>query len=420
MRICSAICVAFLVHCSVTALAAEVDESPLPLKPVLAFPELKFTGWESDINGKPNPLRPILLTNFGDGSNRIVVPQQQGQVHVFANRPDVKETSIFLDLSKKVVYKDNENEEGFLGLAFHPKYKENGQFFIYYNTIDAPHTCVISRFRVSKDDPNKADPKSEEELLRIPQPYWNHNGGTICFGPDGYLYVGLGDGGAGNDPHNHAQNLQSLLGKILRIDVDRKDRGLPYGIPQDNPFRDVLAPGPGGEKKPPIARPEIWALGVRNIWRMSFDRETGKLWAADVGQNLWEEINLVERGGNYGWNLRESKHVFAPNGAGIISGLIDPIWEYHHDIGKSITGGHVYRGKKLPELAGHYLYADYVSGKIWALKYDERTKSVVANRPILYDGPAMPIISFGEDEAGEVYFTIVTPKGEGIYTFAKQ
>lgn len=420
MRTSFAICTSLLFGLAGSAWAVEIDESPLPVKPVLAFPELKFTGWEPDINGRPNPLRPILLTNFGDGTNRIVVPQQQGQVHVFPNRSDVKATTVFLDLSRKVVYKDNENEEGFLGLAFHPKYQENGQFFIYYNTTEAPHTCVISRFRVSQDDPNKADPSFEEELLRIPQPYWNHNGGTICFGPDGYLYVGLGDGGAANDPHNHAQNLQSLLGKILRIDVDRKDRGLPYGIPQDNPFRDVLAPGPGGDKKPPIARPEIWALGVRNIWRMSFDRETGRLWAADVGQNLWEEINLVERGGNYGWNLREAKHVFAPTGAGIISSLIDPIWEYHHDVGKSITGGHVYRGKKLPELTGHYLYADYVSGKIWALKYDEKTRQVVANRPILYDGPAMPIISFGEDEAGEVYFTVVSPKGDGIYTFARQ
>jgi glucose/arabinose dehydrogenase len=400
--------------------AADVDESPLPLKPVLAYPDLKFAGWESDVDGKPTPLRPILLTNTGDGANRIVVPQQQGQVHIFANKPDAKATTLFLDLSKKVVYKDNENEEGLLGLAFHPKFKENGQFFIYYNTTDAPHTCVISRFRVSKDDPNKADPKSEEELLRIPQPYWNHNGGTICFGPDGYLYVGMGDGGAANDPHNNAQNLQSLLGKILRIDVDRKERGLAYAIPKDNPFINTAAPGPGGEKKPPLARPEIWALGVRNIWRMSFDRATGKLWAGDVGQNLWEEIILVEKGGNYGWNLRESKHVFAPSGAGIHSNLIDPIWEYHHDIGKSITGGHVYRGSKLPELTGHYLYADYVSGKIWALKYDERTKTVVANRSITYDGPAMPIISFGEDEPGEVYFTIVAPNGQGIYTFAKK
>lgn len=403
-----------------SAEAQEIDESPLPLQPVLAFPELKFTGWSSDINGRPTPLRPILLTHLGDGTNRLVVPQQQGQVHIFPNRPDVKQTTLFLDLSKKVVYKDHENEEGLLGLAFHPKYKENGEFFIYYNTTDAPHTCVISRFRVSASNPNQADPASEEELLRIPQPFWNHNGGTICFGPDGYLYVGLGDGGSANDPLNNAQNMQTLLGKILRIDVDSRQPGLAYGIPQDNPFVNAVAPGAPADRRIPLARPEIWALGVRNIWRMAFDRATGQLWAADVGQNLWEEINLIEKGGNYGWNLREGKHVFAPNGAGIHSNLIDPIWEYHHDVGKSITGGLVYRGSKFPELFGHYLYADYVSGRICALKYDERSKTVVANRPILYDGPPLPIISFGEDERGEAYFTVVSANGQGIYTFARK
>jgi glucose/arabinose dehydrogenase len=271
---------------------------------------------------------------------------------------------------------------------------------------------VISRFKVSKDDPNKADPASEEELLRVEHPYWNHKGGTICFGPDGYLYITLGDGGAGNDPHNNGQNLQTLLGKVLRIDVDKKDGGLKYGIPKDNPFIGKLA------NNKPIALPEIYCYGLRNVWRMSFDRQTGQFWIADVGQNLWEEINLGVKGGNYGWNLREAKHEFAPNSlSGPSAALIEPIWEYHHDIGKSITGGNVYRGKKHPELVGHYLYADYVSGKIWALKYDEAKKAVVANRSIPYAGPNLPIISFGEDEAGEVYFTIVSPTGKGVYTF---
>lgn len=412
VSICLA-CFGWLARC---AAAADVDESPLALKPAPAFPELQFAGWESDVNGKPNPLRPILLTYPPDGSNRVVVPQQQGQIHIFANRPDVKQTQVFLDLSKKVVYKDNENEEGLLGLAFHPKYKENGQFFVYYTPTDTPpHTIRVSRFRVSQSDANKTDPASEEELLRIPHPFWNHKGGTICFGPDGCLYIALGDGGAGNDPLNNAQNLQSHLGKILRIDVDRKDKGRAYAIPQDNPFANVIAPG----GKQPIALPEIWAYGLRNVWRMSFDRGTGQLWAADVGQNLWEEVHLISKGGNYGWNLREGKHVFQPAGAGVHSNLIDPIWEYHHDVGKSITGGHVYRGKALPELAGQYLYADYVSGKIWALKYDDKTKSVVANHPIPYEGAPLPIISFGEDEPGEVYFTVVTPTGRGIYKFER-
>jgi glucose/arabinose dehydrogenase len=403
---------------SLTLPAAEIDESPLPLQPVLAFPDLQFRGWESDIDGRPFPLRPILLTHTGDGTNRLVVPQQQGQIHIFANKAGMQTSEILLDLSSKVVYKDSENEEGLLGLAFHPQFGKNGQFFVYYNTTDEPHTCVISRFTV-KPKAKQAELSSEQEILRIPQPFWNHNGGTICFGPDGYLYVGLGDGGAGNDPLNHAQNLQTLLGSILRIDVDRTSDDLAYAIPADNPFVDAVAPGTTGNKRSLLARPEIYAYGLRNVWRMSFDRETGHLWAADVGQNLWEEINIITKGGNYGWNWREGKHPFAPNGQDKPANLIDPIWDYHHDIGKSITGGVVYRGKKFPELVGHYLYADYVTGKIWALKYDEAAGKVVANRTIPVSGPAMPIISFGEDEAGEVYFTLVAPNGQGIYTFAR-
>jgi glucose/arabinose dehydrogenase len=391
---------------------AQVVETPLALEPVVAFGDLKWTGWESDKDGVPTPLRPILLTNAGDGSGRIFVPQQQGIVHVFT--PESKETKIFLDLSKKVVYVDKENEEGFLGMAFHPKYKANGEFFVFYTTTSHPHTTVISRFKVSKDDPNKADPSSEEELLRVEHPYWNHKGGTICFGPDGFLYITIGDGGAGNDPHNNAQNLQTLLGKILRIYVDKKDGNLKYGIPKDNPFINKTA----GNK--PIALPEIYCYGLRNVWRMSFDRQTGQLWIADVGQNIWEEINLGVKGGNYGWNLREAKHEFAPNSLSTSQAMVEPIWEYNHDLGKSITGGNVYRGKKHPELAGAYLYADYVSGKIWALKYDEAKKAVIANQPIPYTGANLPVMSFGEDEAGETYFMIVSPSGKGIYTFAKK
>jgi quinoprotein glucose dehydrogenase len=406
------IALTLLMFCTCPMVFAQVDESPLNLEPVVAFENLKWTGWEPDKDGLPFPLRPILLTHAGDGSGRMFVPQQQGIVHVFS--ADSKETKIFLDLSKQVRYIDKENEEGFLGMAFHPKYKSNGEFFVFYTTTSQPHTTVISRFKVSKDDPNKADLGSEEELIRVAHPYWNHKGGTICFGPDGFLYIALGDGGAGNDPHGNGQNLQTMLGKILRIDVDKKDAGLKYAIPKDNPFLDQLA----GKK--PIALPEIYCYGLRNVWRMSFDKETGQFWVADVGQNLWEEINIGVKGGNYGWNLREAKHEFAPNSTNQAKGLIDPIWEYHHDIGKSITGGVVYRGKKLPELVGHYLYADYVSGKIWALKYDDAKKEVVANRTIPYSGANLPVISFGEDESNEVYFMIVSPTGKGIYTFQKK
>jgi quinoprotein glucose dehydrogenase len=292
-----------------------------------------------------------------------------------------------------VAYADSQNEEGLLGLAFHPRFRENGEFFIYYTANETPHVSVISRFRVSRSNPQQADPDSEEEILRIDQPYWNHNGGTLVFGPDGYLYIGLGDGGKFNDPHMNGQNVQALLGKILRIDIDHRDAERNYAIPADNPFKG----------KSPLAREEVFAYGFRNVWRMSFDRATGTLWAADVGQDLWEEINIVQAGGNYGWNLREGKHRFGPAGAEPRDDLIDPIWEYDHSVGKSITGGNVYRGQLLPALRGHYLYGDYVSGRIWALAYDAASKRVTANRPI--PGENIPVVTFGEDEAGELYFS---------------
>jgi glucose/arabinose dehydrogenase len=243
-------------------------------------------------------------------------------------------------------------------------------------------------------------------VLRFTKPFWNHDGGTICFGPDGYLYITHGDGGAANDPFDNGQNLKTRLGKVLRIDVDHKDEGKNYAVPKDNPFVNR-----------PDARPEIWAYGLRNIWRMAFDRPTGVLWAGDVGQNLYEEINLIEKGGNYGWNRREGLHPFGSKGVGPRPDLIEPIWEYHHDIGKSITGGLVYRGTRLPELEGAYLYADYVTGKSWALRYDGTKKRVTANRPIR--DRRLPILSFGEDEKGEVYLLTYTPTGQGIYWLVK-
>ncbi|MFP6693848.1 MAG: PQQ-dependent sugar dehydrogenase, partial [Pirellulales bacterium] len=296
--------------------------------------------------------RPIVLTHAGDGTNRVFIASEHGVIHVLPNDQGVEKTTVFLDIEKKVTYKDKQNEEGFLGLAFHPDYKKNGQFFVYYSTKDAAQTSVISRFRVTSDDPNRADPASEEELMRIKQPFWNHNGGNILFGPDGCLYIGLGDGGSARDPKGNGQNRATLLGNILRIDVDRKDDGKKYAIPKDNPFVGMKD-----------ARPEIWAWGFRNPWGMTFDAETGLFWVADVGQDIWEEVNIVQKGGNYGWNLREAKHKFGDKGSGPRDDLIDPIWEYDHKVGKSITGGRVYRGKWIKQLVGAYLYADYVSGK---------------------------------------------------------
>ena len=350
--------------------------------------------------------RPILLTHAGDGSNRLFVPSQLGTIYVFPNDPAVEEPKVFLDFSSRVVYEDKENEKGLLGMAFHPRYRENGEFFVYYTPTGTrkPNTIAVSRFRVSKSDPDRADPDSEEQLLTVEHPFWNHKGGTIAFGPDGYLYVAIGDGGLANDPYGNGQNLKTLLGKILRIDVDHRDAGKTYAIPKDNPFAG----------QPDKAQGEIWAYGLRNPWRIAFDRQTGTLWCGDVGQDLWEEIDLITKGGNYGWNVREGVHKFGLHGADPRADIVEPIWEYHHEIGKSITGGHVYRGKKLPELAGCYLYADYVTGKVWALKYDESAKTVQANYTIR--GNVMPIMSFGEDEDGESYYTTDTGS---IYGFRR-
>lgn len=387
--------------------APEPIDGTLKLGVELAFPKLKWVGWETeDKDGRPQQFRPIVLTHAGDGSNRIFVASQLGQIYAFENRPDVAESKLFLDISDHVQYKDSENEEGLLGVAFHPKFKQNGELFVYYVTKSAPHTAVVSKFTVSADNPNQAKASSEVELLRIPQPFWNHKGGTLAFGPDGYLYVALGDGGAANDPFNNAQNLNSLLGKILRIDVDHKDAGKNYAVPKDNPFV-------GKEK----AQPEIFAYGLRNIWRMAFDRKTGDLWCADVGQNLWEEINLITKGGNYGWNVREAMHPFGLKASGPSPELVEPIWEYDHQVGLSVTGGLVYRGTKLPELVGKYVYADYVTGKIWALSYDTAAKKVVKNEAIPSD--KLPIISFGDDEQGEIYFTMVSATGQGVFKFKK-
>ncbi len=369
-----------------------IDRSPLPVGVEDAFPELRIP-------------RPVVLTHTGDGSRRIFVGTQLGEVHVFPKHHDVEQTKIFLDLHARVVYKEIENEEGLLGLAFHPQYKQNGYFYVYYTTTDAPHTSVISRFQVSADDPDRADRTSEVEILRIPQVSWNHNGGTLVFGPDGMLYIGLGDGGRSRDPLGHGQNLATLHGSILRIDVDRKQGNRNYAIPPDNPFVQRVG-----------ARPEIWAYGFRNVWRMAFDRQTGLLWAADNGEDLWEEIDIVERGGDYGWSLREGRHKFGPHGSEARKDLIEPIWEYHHRVGMSIIGGCVYHGRRVPLLDGAYLYGDYVVGSLWALRYDPRQRRVTENRAI--QGSGMPVMTFGEDEDGEVYVTTMLGGGV-IYQFTQ-
>lgn len=353
--------------------------SPDPLPPLeieKAFPALRFE-------------RPLEITHAGDGTNRLFVVTQKGIIYVFPNRPDASEQdrTVFLDWSK--VAQLVENEEGMMGLAFHPKFKENGLFYVYYTK--RPLQSVLAGFRVRKDDPNRADPASFKILLNFPQPYWNHKGGSLEFGPDGYLYLGLGDGGSGGDPHRNGQNLKTFLGKVLRIDVDHEDPGLKYAIPKDNPFADR---GDGVKK-------EIWAFGVRNIWRLSFDRLTGTLWAADVGQDKYEEIDIIAKGGNYGWNLKEGSHDFRPDLARGDEKLIEPIIDYDHSVGQCVIGGVVYRGRRLPELYGAYLYADFNAGQIWALRYDG--EKMTSNREIVR--AKRQVSSFGQDELNEVFFT---------------
>jgi glucose/arabinose dehydrogenase len=340
--------------------------------------------WVEVVNGLS---RPLYATNSGDGSNRLFVLEQTGRIWVVEEGQ--LQTAPFLDLapiiSQEPMNPANYSERGLLGLDFHPNYAENGQFFVHYSDLNGD--TVIARYSVSADDPNVADPNSGEIILTQTQPYPNHNGGQIEFGPDGYLYIGLGDGGSQADPQNNAQNPNTLLGKILRIDVDG---GEPYSNPADNPY----ASGGG--------LPEIWALGFRNPWRFSFDRETGDLYIADVGQFAWEEISFVPAdspgGLNFGWKGYEATHVFDPN-ISLPADAVLPIAEYGHNEGCSVSGGYVYRGESLPELQGTYLFGDWCSGKVWATRQDEAGNWQTS----AFMETGRQISSFGEDDSGELY-----------------
>ena len=352
--------------------------APSALGPVTlerAFPNLSFD-------------RMVHLAFPDDDTDRLFLLLQPGLVMVFPNDQAVESAEVFLDIREQV--NDRGNEEGLLGLAFDPAYRSNGHLFVYYSA-DSPRRSVVSRFTVSRADPDRADPASELVILEVPQPYRNHNGGAILFGPDGYLYVGLGDGGSAGDPRGNGQDRTTLLGAILRIDVSGAAPAQAYAIPPDNPF---AGQGPG-------VREEIWAYGLRNPWRFTFDRLTGELWAGDVGQNAYEEIDLIEPGRNYGWNIMEGAHCYPSSSQGCDqSGLELPVIEYAQSQGGcSVTGGYVYRGARLASLQGAYVYGDFCSGKVWALRHDG---SRVTEHRELVD-TALPIAAFGEDRQGELY-----------------
>jgi len=337
--------------------------------------------------------QPLFLTYAPDQSNRIFVVEKKGRILVLKNNHATKTSKVFLDIRAKV--STDSNEEGLLGLAFDPDYATNGFIFIYYSGAK-PRRVIVERYKVSTANPDAIDPSSGKILLEFNEPYGNHNGGMIAFGPDKMLYLGVGDGGAAGDPHNNGQNINTLLGKILRIDPRSESSGKsPYRIPSDNPF--VKA---GGN-----SRGEIWAYGMRNPWRFSFDRETGSLWAGDVGQHAWEEVDIIVKGGNYGWNILEGSHTYKIGQKTLPDVFKPPVIEYDRDTGKCVTGGYVYRGKTLPGLQGKYIYGDFVMGTIWALDYDHKTKTVRSNK-IIANAPMLA--SFGEDEAGEVYAVSLT------------
>ncbi len=361
-----------------TATATETVSGPFqePLRKMsvaVAFPNLSFD-------------RMVYLTHAGDGTHRLFLVLQPGMIFVFPNKADVDSARVFLDIRERV--NDAGSEEGLLGLAFDPGYETNGHFYVYY-TASPPSRSVLSRFSVSPSDSNEADPGSELVILQVDQPYSNHNGGSLVFGPDGYLYLGLGDGGSDGDPRGHGQNLSTLLGSVIRIDVSRSSLGERYFVPSDNPFVNLTG-----------ARGEIWAYGLRNPWRFSFDLATGLLWAADVGQNLYEEVDIIKRSGNYGWNKMEGLHCYPQSLSQCDkTGLELPIIEYTHAEGCSITGGYVYGGSRLPSLHGAYVYGDFCSGKIWALRFDGGR--VTEHLELVDSGLHIP--SFGEDAEGELY-----------------
>ena len=328
--------------------------------------------------------QPVQLVDLDDGTGRMLIVQQDGLIRIL--RDGALDETAFLDVSGRI---SGSSEQGLLSVAPHPDFAENGTFFIFYTDLDGNE--VVERWTVDAANPDLADPASAEPVLLVEDPYPNHNGGLLLFGPDGYLYIGLGDGGSGGDPLGNGQDLATLLGSILRVDVDNRAEGQGYGIPDDNPFVDSTG-----------AAPEIWSYGLRNPWRFSFDRETGDLYVGDVGQGEIEEADVQpagEGGLNFGWNIKEGPACYESSSCDGAD-LVDPFFSYTHDEGGcSITGGYVYRGEAVPALDGVYLTGDYCSGKLWGVGTDA-DGAWLASEPI---ETGFQISSFAEDASGEVY-----------------
>lgn len=382
----------FLVSITVLIILAVANSSissspPCKSEEIDLLPDISLTLLTKGLN------QPLQLTHAGDKSGRIFVTEQPGTIRII--KDGVLIPKPFLDIRERV---KSGGEKGLLSTAFHPSFKKNGRFFVNYTSNKGfrLHT-IVSEFHTTPNS-NKAQEKSEQIILEIAQPYSNHNGGQIDFGPDGYLYIGMGDGGAGNDPEGNGQKLSTLLGAILRIDVDKKEGRMNYTIPPDNPFEENL-----------FTRPEIFAYGLRNPWRFSFDPLTGTLYAGDVGQNAREEIDIIKSGKNYGWNIMEGT-ICTPgvNPTCRSKGLTLPIIDYGRKEGISVIGGYVYRGTKIPALCGAYVYGDFGSGNIWALHYNNN--KVAKNKLLLKTN--ISISSFGIDEVFELY---VVDYGGSIY-----
>ena len=347
---------------------------PSPVPP----PALALSGFVAGLD------LPIGLEAPDDGTGRLFVIEQGGTIRII--QAGAVLPTAFLDITARL---ESGGEKGLLGLAFHPSFGANRRFFVHYTRrVGVQLQSVISEFASSAIDPNLGDPASERILLVVDQPFDNHNGGQLAFSPDGFLYIAFGDGGSGNDPQGNGQNLLTLLGKILRIDVDgTPSAGLQYAIPADNPFVGV-------------GRPEIWALGLRNPWRFSFDSPTGRLFAGDVGQGNWEEVDLITRGGNFGWVIAEGNHCFPPGSSCSMAGFIAPIAEYDHVTGgTAVIGGFVYRGSSIPGLTGTYVFGDLSSGRVWGLTQDASN----AWQQTLLLTHALTVSAFGRDAAGELY-----------------